>query len=211
MYSQKLKNSILGITAIISIAGTLFFPSSGTIQPFVSGIVFLLVFPYLVTRFILKESPRVYGFTLPLFTKKRSLQALFLFLLSLGLFFLLFIYTPLGHHYFPPKFLSEQFLFFFLYSILGGGAFSLMYSSFFQGFLFFALEPITKEWTILIQWFCFIVFLAITGTFGWDMTLYLYVALFSGALVRLSRSFFSGFIFTWAFVILVDMILLKFF
>lgn len=211
MILQKTKIFLLGLTAIIAVAGALFFPANGTVQSFLSGIVFLTLFPYLVIKFVFKEPVSAYGLTLPTFTKKLSFQIALLFFLALGIFLLLFAFTPLGNFYFPPAFLSQGFFLFFLYSLLGGCLFSLMFSSFFQGFLFFFFRNFGKEWAILVQWVCFILFLFLIGKLNWSMAPYIYVALFSGTVVSLSRSFPVGFLFTWFFVILADMLLLKFF
>lgn len=211
MLQQKTKTIFLGLIALIGVAGAFLFPTQNLFQTFLAGIAFLIIFPYLTIKFILKESVKQYGLTFPPFNKKFFLQFGSLFLISLGLFFVLFAYTPLREHYFPPTFLSQRFFFFFLYSILVGGTFSLIFSAFFQGFLLFYFERLSKEWAILLQWFCFILFLFIAGDLEWNMTLYIYISLFSGALAYISRSFLTSFIFTWIFVILADMFLLKFF
>lgn len=211
MLPQKTKNIFLGVTAILAIAGAVFFPTNGLVQKFVSGIVFMTMFPYLVVRFALKESVNAYGLTFPVLPGRVWARIIFFFLLTLGLFLLLYKMTSLGRMYFPSPIISQGFFYFFLYSVVGGGIFSLLYSSFFQGFLLFFFRGLFKEWAILLQWMCFVGFLFLMGQWNASVMPYLYVALFSGTVVSLTRSFPIGFLFMWIFVILADMILLKFF
>ena len=206
----KIKIIFLGVTVFLALVGATFFPVQDNFQSLFSGFIFMVLFPFLVVKFVFKEPIRNYGVFFPQLTKKTFLQITLLFFLALALFFLLFSYTPIGENYFPSSFPLNGF-FYFIISILIGGLFSLLFSSFFQGFLLFILEKFFKEWGILLQWFCFILFLLLSGGFNWDMTPYIIISLFSGIVAYLTRSFFIGFLFTWIFVILSDMLLLKFF
>lgn len=211
MFQQKIKTLFLFLILLISVLGALFFPSQDYFQMFFSGISFLVFFPYLAIRFALKEPLKKYGFSLPPFNKFLLFQLLFLFFLALATFLLIFSLTPLKEHYSLPLFLSQDFSSFLIYSLLLHGAFSLMFSSFFQGLLLSILRDYLKEWAILFQWGCFIVFLFLVGDFSWDMSPYIFVSLFSGAVGYISRSVLVSFLFSWSFVTLISILLLKFF
>lgn len=211
MNRQKIKNFLLFFTILISLLGVFFFPSENLFQMFLSDVGFLVLFPYLAVRFALKESPRDYGFCFPALNRTLFIQFFLFLFLTLGIFLLIYAFTPLKEHYFPLTSLSRGFFFFFLYSILLGGIFSFISSMFFQGFLLFIFKKFAKEWAILLQWGCFILFLILVEDFSWDRSSFIFISLFSGAITYFSKSSFVGFLFSWFFVILVDILLLKIF
>lgn len=210
MERSKIKILFLLAITIIGIVGAIFFPTQNSFQTLLAGLVFMTIFPFLAVKFALKEPTREFGLFFPRLSKNQLIRILLVFFFALGLFFLLFTLTPLGDWYYPST-LPLQGFSFFLFTIFITGLFSLLYASFFQGFLYFFLEKLTREWAILLQWFCFIAFLFLVGALDWDMTPYVFTALFAGGVTRITQSFPISFLFTWIFVILVDMLLLKFF
>lgn len=211
MPQKKRKKEILFLTAAIALAGFAFFPTEGLFQKIFSAIVFLAVFPFISIHFVLRESVASYGLNLSLLKKKDIVIALLLLLAAIGLFITAFSFTPLEEKYAPKAFLQERFLYFFLYEVLGMGILSLLYSFFFQGFLFFSLQKLFKEWTALVQWGMFCLFLFLGGAFDWNMTLFIYISLFAGYIAHKTQSTPLAWIFSWLFIIFTDILILKFF
>ena len=199
------------ITAV-SVAGAAFFPAHDLFQVIVSQIVFFVLFPFLAIRFSLHEKASRYGMLFFSHLRARDAVRLALvFLCALGVFLAIFAWTPLHRYYFPPSALTEGFVYFLMYSVLVDGIFSLIFTFFFQGFVLFFLERFFRGWAIGLQWLFFLFALAVSGKLEWSMTAQVYAAFFAGFVAFSTRSVPTAFLFTWFFMIIVEMIVLRFF
>lgn len=209
--NKNTKNIFLGATACIAFIGSVFFPTEGAFQRLLSGIMFLGVFPFLVVRFVLRDNLCDFGWGKIHNPRKSLWLGGALFLIALGLFLILYAFTPLGNQFFPPEFLARNFFLFLLFGVLVSGVFSFIYSAFFGGFLQFWSEKYLGSWSPIVGWGCFVLSLVLTGALDWDAFLYIYAFLFSSLLASISRSLFGGLLFLWFFVVVTQLLLLKFF
>ena len=209
---EKIKIMVFVCVLVVSVLGYTFFPARDLFQTILSQIVFFVLFPFLVLKFSLGENLKSRGL---LFFSHLNGKDLFriagIFLFAFGLFLTLFSFTPLHQYYFPPKILSQSFLFFFLYSVLVEGIFSLVFTFFFQGFVLFSLESFFKKWAIFLQWLFLLFVLSVSGKLDWSMTLQVYTTLFSGYVAASTRSVPVAFLFSWILILFLEMTLLRFF
>lgn len=209
---EKIKILVFVCVLSVAILGSTFFPTHDLFQTILSQIVFFVLFPFLVLKFSLRENLKSRGLLFfSHLSKKDIFKLLGVFLFSFGFFLTLFSFTPLHQYYFPPKILTQGFLFFLLYSVLVEGVFSLIFTFFFQGFVLFSLEQFFKKWSLLFQWLFFVFALSVSGKLDWSMTPQIYTALFSGYIALSTRSVPTAFLFSWLFIVFLEMTLLRFF
>lgn len=185
-----------------------FFPAQGPAQAATASLAFLFLIPFLYLKLTLKKNLKDHGWQMGDW-KKGLVFASISLIASLLIFYALYHYTPLPKMYRLPAFVANNFWLFLLYEFILVGFFLALYEFFFRGLVLFSFLPKTGRLSVLIQWFFFAAFLALSENFKWQNAPYLIVAVFAGLIAYKSRSLLYSFSFGLFFLIIFDAVIIK--
>jgi hypothetical protein len=209
--SKHLKKPIFSLaTAFLGATFYILFPAQEYTQAYISGIVFLVLLPLLVIRFIFKDSLVHYGFGIKPTTETFKMTAFF-FIGSLFCFVLLLFLFPQIAAQSRSRESDGGFLLFLIYAFILTGIQIFLYDFIFRAFLQRSWEKILGVWSIGFQFLCLLAFLFASQSLSWASTSILFSGLISGFIMQTTRSFFLCFFFSWLFAIISNMIISRFF
>lgn len=206
MSKIKIKNIELITTFIFvlfCLALYIYFPASGYFQYKAVALVFLVLLPYLFSRFILKEESFFEKIIIGEWKKNLILMLIGL-LISFLIAISLFKFTDLLNTYPLSQSVRNNFWEFISYELLGVSFTVAVYEIFFRGFLMFYLEKFFGLWSILIQ---FLIFFAMILLLGIPFSYYFLYILFipiAGIIAYKSKSILYSFMGQLIFIIIVD-------
>ena len=206
-----LNNKKLALTSVVIVANLLLigaFPSENEFQMIVIGLTFLFVIPLLYIKIVLGDSLGDFGIKSGDWKIGLALSALFLVIILPSMYFV-YKYTEFLSYYQLPDGSTASFGFFVLYELFFVGLFLALLEFFFHGFIMFSFFG-KNIWTaVLLQFFIFIVFLALNDILDWRMFPYIVTSLFGGIIAIKSKSLWYSYIFGLIFIILHDAIFIK--
>ncbi len=188
-----------------------FFPESVGLAPVLQGIIalflFFFLFPVLYCKIILKEPIFTLGFRFPEGVAGWFF-VLFAVVLGIGGAFLLKIFFPeaMSDAAIPDTVRKSfgSFLRFELFSIV----ILFLYEVFFRGFVMLSWLSRFGRGSVVLQWVVFMLFLATTGTFGWDQARMILFAPLAGWIALSTRSIGFSFLAATLFFLITDIIIL---
>jgi len=194
---------IILITLTLSIVFSLFFPVQDVISGLLSSLVFLVILPFSVRSFAIRESRAEFGI------EPRLLWPHFRLALSLYLicaFILIALITLFGKEADAalPVEMTTSFWRFFLYIFLISSVFIYSYEYLFHNFFMIGVAPTSPLFGTLFAWLSLMLFLIASGTANWSNFSLIVAFLASGYLFYKTRSVFFSFLFVWSFVILTS-------
>lgn len=200
------KHTELVITSLIiflCLVLSFFFPIKNSVESITASIFFLIIFPALYIKIILKKNLIDYGLNLK--NQKNGLIWGILMLFStLLIFYLFFNYTAFGKEYSLSSFITGSFWKFLIYELIFVNFTCFIQEYFFRGFVFFSFFKKFSHWTILLQSALYIIILLFLGTFSWQLFPAIVISLTSGIIVLKSRSFIYSYAVALISIIILD-------
>ena len=198
------KHLIMIIFILLCLIGYIFFPAKGNFQYKAVFFVFLVILPFLYSKYFLKEKNILRQIIIGDWKNniKHTLIGLAgAFLIIIGIF----KFTSLGLHYLLPKNVKIDFWSFLLYEFSGITFMVATYELFFRGFVMRYFLPYFGRWSILIQFLFFMVMiLMLKGLPYWYYIVYLVFTPFAGWIYYKSKSILYSFAGQWLFIFSVD-------
>lgn len=196
------------LCALLAAGLFILFPAPEYSQAYISGFVFLVLFPYFVIRFLFRETLKNYGFGIRI---SKNSVLLTLFILAIAIF-LSFTFRALFPTLYTPNIsIGEGFLIFFLYTGILYPLQTFLYEFFFRAFIQRSVESVLGIWAILLQEIALICFLGISGGGILSSFNLILGGMFSGVVFYLTKSFWLCFLFSWLFGILTGVMGARFF
>jgi membrane protease YdiL (CAAX protease family) len=203
--SYLVENKEIAITFCIIVFCLLlsfFFPINNSAQLLTRNIFFLVLFPILYYKIILKKNLSDFGLNLD--NKKNGIfWGATMSLVNLVIFYLLYTYTAFGKNYLLPNYIVHNFWPFFFYELILVNIFVFIQEFFYRGFVLLYFSKKIGCLAIFLQLIIFVLFLLPTGNSFWQMTPTLVISLTSGIIVYRSKSF----LYSWASALLSLIIL----
>ncbi len=190
-----------------------FYPTEegNVFQGIVSALLFLIIFPALFFKFVLKEKLSHYGFQLSIKIKS-ILTVLLMLLVALLIFFIISKYWLIDFGYSLPIFLTKNFIAFLFSELTIGLSLVLIIEIFFRGFLqsflsqyMGSLRGIFFQTLLLI---IFVYFLGMTDMISWPIFQLILISPLAGWVFQKSNSWFYSWFYYWLFMIFSDAMLI---
>jgi membrane protease YdiL (CAAX protease family) len=205
---KKKEILITGLFIAVLLIVYKFFPTDSLFQNIVVSIFFLAILPLVYNFFVLKKPLGFFGIKKGL-SSQGFLWAFISLVFASLIFYIMLSYTEVASHYIAQKVFSQNFWKFLYYEFVYVAPFVLLYEFFFRGFLMLYFGKSFGYFSIIIQFFGFILFLAITGSLGWEFAPYLFFSLFSGIIAYKSKSIYYGVLAHIVFMIIFDASIIK--
>jgi membrane protease YdiL (CAAX protease family) len=199
LHNQKLWISFLAILACLFLELT--FPVKNSAQLITKNIFFLVIFPVVYIRVMLKEPLSNFGFNL----KENKIAAIWgsgLGLFLLATFFLLIHYSGFHSGYKLSTGSTSNFWLFLFYELLIVNFTIFINEIFFRGFLFFLLEKEIGYWAIFVQAIIYFLMLLLINSLSWQTIPFILFAITGGVLAYKTKSFLYSY-FLHIFVIII--------
>jgi hypothetical protein len=182
------------------------FPADPGFQQITKSLFFLVIIPALYIKFILKKSPKSFGFTFSRGKDKKAgiFWSIVMLLVSLMIAYLMISYTPFGKAYGLESYVTNNFWIFMAYELVLVNIMLFMQSFFYQGFVLFTFLEKMGIWSILIQFLLYLLFIFILGNFSWQLAHFVILSLAGGWVAYKSRSFVYSYIMSLLFIIILD-------
>lgn len=207
---MKNQTLIIIVTVLIMLFCVRFFPAADPFQDILANLVFFVLLPISVIKFVLKAPFSQYGLSLRL-RKKDFLWGGAALAVALAGFFAAYWYTILGQFYYPSLIVSQSFFLYCLYTVFLNGLIALCFTVFFYGFFLHGLKRIVSMWSIPAAILLFAATLASLNAFTWDSSVAIFFSVFAVALSYRTGNALVVFLSSWMFAIIVDTILLRLF
>lgn len=200
----KKREIITTVFAMLCLFGYVFFPAEGYFQYKAVAVIFLIIVPFLYSKYFLRDEKFFQKFTIG--NWKKNLQWLSVgLLIATVLAALVFKYSDFLQQYTLAKSIKTSFKTFLIYEFTGVFFTVAVYELFFRNFLFFYFLKIIGKWAILVQFLFFVLLIFMIPSLPiWYYITYLIFAPIAGWIAYKSDSILYSFLGQFVFVILVD-------
>lgn len=196
-------------TAIVGAVFFILLPAKEYSQAYISAFVFLILLPSLVIRYVFKEKVSVYGFDKTPNTRQIVWVSATL-VASIMVYLTAFSLVDGLKQASPDRSISGGLFLFLIYALFLSTLQAGIYEFFFRSFLQLSLAKYFGIWSVALQTALFVAFLAFSGNLGWATMPLVFSSIVSGLIMHFTRSFLLCFLFSWLFVIIGDVIVLRF-
>lgn len=186
-----------------------FFPTNGLAEKITALLVFFLVVPFLYLRFLLGKNLKNYGWQIGDWKQGLILAGISL-AISLGFFALLFYKTTFTDSHLLPSMFKDNFFYFLFYEFIVVNLYLLIYELFFRSFLMFSFSEKIGILSIFLQFLVFLGFVFFSAGVTWEYALFIISAFFSGIITYRSKSLLYALLFSFLFIFLCDVFMIKF-
>lgn len=194
---------VTSIFILLCLVGYIFFPADGSFQYKVVAVIFLVLLPFLYSKYFLK-SENLFKKIIIGDWKKNIGWLLIGLLIPFVIMLILFKYTDIQIHYLLSPTVKNDFGKFLLYEFTGVALTVAIYELFFRGFLMFYFAAFFKKWAILIQFMFFVAMALMLNLPYWFYITYLVFTPFAGLIAYKSNSLVYSFIGQLLFIIMFD-------
>jgi len=189
------------ISSLLIIYGL--FPVKNIFQQLIIMLAFFSVVPIVFNKIFLKKSLASAG--LAVGDWKQGLIWSGACAVATGvLFFVAIYFFSFLKHYTIPSAIIHNYKNFIFYEFILVCPIIFIYDLFFRGFIMLILESKARYWAILIQLLIFLILIAATKSFVWELVPYLIGALSAGVIVYKSRSIFYSTALQFIIMIILD-------
>lgn len=203
IYKINKKITITTIFILFCLGGYLYFPSTGNFQHKSVTVIFLVMLPFLYSKYVLKRTTIFQQFKIG--DWKRNLRNMIMSIFfALLIITLIFINTEIAKHYFLPSDVKRQFSQFLIYELLGVSFTVAIYEFFFRGFIQNFYQDYFGKWAIFAQLMFFLIMVLALGLPYWFYISYLIFNLFAGWMVYEGKSILYSALGQIIFIIVLD-------
>jgi len=203
------KDSVLSMSSFVILVClflSISFPAEAGLQQITKSFSFFVVIPILYIKLILKKDLRSYGMNISEKKNRRAgiFWAILMLFISLMIAYLLFNYTGFKKSYGLAAYIVDNFWIFIAYELILVNILLFMQSFFYQGFVFFTYLKKFGYWSILIQFFLYLLFISVLGNFSWQLSPFIILSLTGGWVAYKSKSFVYSYAMGLLFIIVLD-------
>jgi hypothetical protein len=203
------KDGILSMSSFVILVClflSISFPAEAGMQQITKNLSFLIIIPILYIKLILKKDLKSYGLNISEKKDRKSgiFWAISMLFVSLLIAYFLLNYTEFKKSYGLAAYLVENFWIFMAYELILVNVLLFIQSFFYQGFILFTYFEKLGYWSILVQFFLYLIFILILGNFSWQLAPFIILSLTGSLVAYKSRSFIYSYIMGLLFIIILD-------
>ena len=179
------------------------FPTENSAQLLTKSLFFLVIFPAIYIKLILKKNLSDFGLNL----KNKQIGIIWgggSFLFSLLIFYLLINYSGFGSGYKLPDQIISSFWWFIFYELVIVNFIIFISEFFFRGFLISFFRKKFEHWSIIIQAGIFLFILIAIEPFSWQILPLLLISITGGILTYKTKSFLYSYFVNFFAIIILD-------
>ena len=189
--------------ALLCFFSSLFFPAQNSAQVITKNLFFLVLFPVLYIKLVLKQDPSDFGWNLK--SKTGSISwGIGITIFTLLLFYLMLKFTLFGTNYVLGDYAKNNFWLFLVYELLVVNFSLFIFSYFFQGFLLFTFQKKFESWAIAAQAILFFASLFFTKSLSWQVAPFILLSITGGFLSYKTKSFLYSYFMSIFVIIILD-------